>query len=74
MATVPRIIQPKPVPAPVSLYTQEQMIDFGWIYAGPTVPGFVPRTPDPRIPIGPDPRLSPPVPVPRVFAETGDQS
>jgi hypothetical protein len=60
MPTIPRI-QKQPEPPqlpPVRTYTLEEMMMFGWLTPLPIdYQGAVPRTPDPRIPSGVDPRI-----------------
>jgi hypothetical protein len=64
MATIPRL-QPKPPPPPEppppATYSLAEMLAFGWIGQSVHLPDgrfVVPRTPDPRIPSGIDPRIS----------------
>lgn len=63
MAKIPHLQKrPEPPPPPaVPTYTIEEMTAFGWLNYHPIAlkeGGFaIPRTPDPRIPDGVDPRI-----------------
>jgi hypothetical protein len=61
MATIPRIPKKAAPPPPPPVYTIEQMTAFGWLsnHVSPLDGGgfAIPRTPDPRIPSGIDPRI-----------------
>ena len=64
MATIPRLqpkLPPPPAPPPPATYSLAEMMAFGWISGDPvqhlTGGAAIPRTPDPRIPSGIDPRI-----------------